>query len=134
MDLAKNLIALSGNIFTFHEGFMSQQFPFIFKTSKLPWFSFNSLPSCHWALALWVLPINNVRICFLLASASSGTLTFSSSSSEIWSRSGQKLSNRLIVITFVCSKWRWSREESSLKALINEVILPSGYNNDSCHF
>lgn len=24
--------------------------------------------------------------------------------------------------------------ESSLKALINEVILPSGYNNDSCHF
>lgn len=25
-------------------------------------------------------------------------------------------------------------DESSLKALINEVILPPGYDSDSCHF
>lgn len=43
IDLAKSLNGSFGNIFYFSLGLLSQQFPLIFKTSKLPCFFFDFL-------------------------------------------------------------------------------------------
>lgn len=50
--------------------------------------------------------------------------------------SGQKLPNLAIsdhIRVLEMKLKQGGGDESSLKALINEVILLSGYNNDSCH-